>query len=125
MKILEVSVGGWFQRTILDLAEIYDFVSEGTSPLELDKAILSKNRAALNISDFSMTVGQLESVVFTTHDGIMVKIFEDGLITLRLLSPATETKESISKLTNYYESILSPAISYIFSRRKRERENKR
>lgn len=115
MKILEVSVGGWFQRTILHLAEIYDFVSEGTSPLELDKAILSKNRAALNISDFSMTVGQLESVVFTTHDGIMVKIFEDGLITLRLLSPATETKESISKLTNYYESILSPAISYIFS----------
>ncbi len=115
MKISEISIGGWFQRTTLHLAEIYDFISEGTSPLALEQTELTRLRDSLDINEYSMEVGELETITFTTKDNVKVKIFEDGLITLRLLSPSGETKESIEKLTDYYENTLSPAISYIFS----------
>jgi hypothetical protein len=115
MKISEISIGGWFQRTVLHLAEIYDFISEGTSPLALEQTELSRLRESLNILEYGLQVGQLETITFSTKDGVKVKIFEDGLITLRLISPSTDTKESIEKLTGYYENLLSPAISYLFS----------
>ena len=31
MEIKRVYIGGWFQRTMLQLSELYDFLSEGTS----------------------------------------------------------------------------------------------
>lgn len=37
MNIEKIYIGGWFQRTTLQLSEIYDFVREGTSALNLDK----------------------------------------------------------------------------------------
>ena len=37
MKIQKIYIGGWFQRTTLQLSEIYDFLRDGESKLELDK----------------------------------------------------------------------------------------
>ena len=42
MKIERIYIGGWFQRTTLQLSEIYDFVRDGTSQLKLDKNKLQK-----------------------------------------------------------------------------------
>lgn len=36
MKIEKIYIGGWFQRTMLQLTEIYDFLREGKSKLALD-----------------------------------------------------------------------------------------
>lgn len=115
MKVLEISVGGWFQRTTLHLAEIYDFISEGSSPLDLNKDKLFELKKNLSIEDYSLETENLERVVYTTTSGIIVKIFEDGLITLHLRDFLGEEREGISILTSYYEDVLSPAISYLFS----------
>ena len=37
MKISNVYIGGWFQRTMLQLTEIYDFLRNCDSKLNLDK----------------------------------------------------------------------------------------
>ncbi len=36
MKISNVYIGGWFQRTMLQLSEIYDFLRDCKSQLDLD-----------------------------------------------------------------------------------------
>ena len=42
MKISNVYVGGWFQRTMLQLSEIYDFLRDGSSQLALDPEKLAE-----------------------------------------------------------------------------------
>ncbi len=37
MKISNVYIGGWFQRTMLQLSEVYDFLRNGESQLKLNK----------------------------------------------------------------------------------------
>jgi hypothetical protein len=54
-------------------------------------------------------------VLYTTSTNIKIKLFEDGLITLHLVGFYGEIQEGISTLTNYYEAVLSPAVSYLFS----------
>jgi hypothetical protein len=117
MKVQELAIGGWFQRTTLHLAELYDFISEGTSPLDLDPERLQKLRTSLDISSqgISFEVNELECVIYTTNTNIKIKLFEDGLITLHLVGFSGEIQKGISTLTDYYETVLSPAVSYLFS----------
>ena len=51
MNISKIYIGGWFQRTTLQLSEIYDFVREGTSELALDKKKLVKLHNDLNMKE--------------------------------------------------------------------------
>ena len=37
MKITNVYIGGWFQRTMLQLSEIYDFLRDAKTKLNLDQ----------------------------------------------------------------------------------------
>lgn len=116
MNIEKIYVGGWYQRTTLQLSEIYDFVREGTSELALDKKKLVKLHNDLNMKEVEYGVDGLEYLMITTQDDIQVKIFEDGLI---VLSDADVNEFSLFKdidnLADYYENRLSPAISYLFS----------
>lgn len=119
MKIENIYIGGWFQRTTLQLSEIYDFLKYAESELDLDKKKLVKLRDNLNISrDFGVSyhVEGLECLKFSTNDNINIKIFEDGLIVINKkdIESITMFKE-IDSLAEYYEKKLSPAISYIFS----------
>ena len=41
MKINNVYVGGWFQRTMLQLSEIYDFLRDGKTQLDIEKNLAS------------------------------------------------------------------------------------
>lgn len=47
MKINNVYIGGWFQRTMLQLSEIYDFLREATTKLALDQDKLIEYRKNL------------------------------------------------------------------------------
>lgn len=112
--IQKIYVGGWFQRTTLHLSEIFNFLTEGTSPLDLDPKKLLALKEALHLESVALDLAGMELIVLRTKDGIEVKIFEDGLIVLGK-EPSEDTKQSIADLTAYYETRLSPAFSYIFS----------
>lgn len=116
MKISNVYIGGWFQRTMLQLSEIYDFLREGKSQLNLDPEKLLEFRKNLGIGKIEYGVAGEEYVKFTTSDSISVKVFEDGLIVLNNYNVSEETLfADIDKVTDYYETKLSPAFSYLFS----------
>ncbi len=116
MKIDNVYVGGWFQRTMLQLSEIYDFLRDGRSQLDLDPEKLQEFRKELGIGKIEYGVLGEEYVEFTTNVDITVKIFEDGLITLNNTNVSEDTLfADIDHVTDYYEHKLSPAFSYLFS----------
>lgn len=116
MKLEKIYIGGWFQRTTLQLSEIYDFLREGTSQLALDKKKLTKLHNALQIKELHYAVDGLEYIMLVTNLRINVKIFEDGLIVLNS-DDITEFSlfNDIDSLADYYENRLSPTFSYLFS----------
>src|SRR3989338_9863937 len=61
-----------------------------------------------------MKIDSLDYILFLSKSEIEIKIYEDGLI---VLSKKREggAEANINGLTDYYETKLSPAISYIFS----------
>lgn len=116
MKINSIYIGGWFQRTMLQLTEIYDFLREGKSNLNLDPSKLMEFRKALQIGKIDYGVAGEEYVEFTTAVNIKVRVFEDGLITLKNNTVSEDTLfADISHVTDYYENKLSPAFNYLFS----------
>lgn len=116
MKISDVYIGGWFQRTMLHLTEIYDFLRSNKTQLKLDLDKMEEYRKALEIGMLNYGVQGMEYIEFTTALNIRVKIFEDGLIILNNKNVSEDTLFSdIEKVKDYYENKLSPAISYLFS----------
>lgn len=114
MQIQKVYVGGWFQRTRLHLSEIYDFLKDADSPLPLDKQKLSDLRRKLFIAQVEIKIDYLEYIHIATESGIVVHIYEDGLIVLHT-DHSQDLSNDIASLTSYYEEKLSPAFSYLFS----------
>ncbi len=116
MVISNVYVGGWFQRTMLQLSEIYDFLRECKTELKLDKDKLQEFRKNLNIGKIEYGVAGEEYIKYTTSENISVKIFEDGLIVLNNHNVSEDTLfTDIEKVTDYYENRLSPSLNYLFS----------
>lgn len=116
MKISNVYIGGWFQRTMLQLSEIYDFLRECKTQLKLDETKLTEFRKNLEIGKIDYGVSGEEFIEFTTALNIKVKIFEDGLIVLNNENVSEDTLfADINHVTDYYENRLSPAINYLFS----------
>ena len=116
MKISNVYIGGWFQRTMLQLSEIYDFLRECKSQLDLDPERLDELRKDLEIGKIDYGVAGEEYIEFTTALNIKVKIFEDGLIILNNQKVSEDTLfADIDHVTDYYENKLSRAFNYLFS----------
>lgn len=116
MKISNVYIGGWFQRTMLQLTEIYDFLRECKSQLNLDSDKLQEFRKSLEIGKIDYGVDGEEYIEFITALNIKVKIFEDGLITVNNHNVTEDTLfADLDKVTDYYENKLSPALNYLFS----------
>ncbi len=116
MKISNIYVGGWFQRTMLQLSEIYDFLRAGKSQLNLNQKKLDEYLKNLEIGNINYGVSGEEYVEFTTAQNIKVKIFEDGLIVLNNEHVSVDTLFfDITQVTDYYEKKLSPAFNYLFS----------
>lgn len=116
MKIKSIYIGGWFQRTMLQLSEIYDFLRDGSSQTNLDKDKLLSLRDNLRVESIEYGVASEEFVAFTTEEHIKVKLFEDGLMTVSSTQVSEPTMfADIERLRGYYEERLSPAINYLFS----------
>lgn len=118
MIVEKIHVGGWFQRTTLHLSEIYDFLKEADSPLDLDKGKLKALHAALRLKRVELKVDDLEYIHIEAGEGFLIDVFEDGLIVLSTDAAgndAPELRARITALTSYYEKTLSPALSFLFS----------
>lgn len=116
MKIKSVYIGGWFQRTMLQLSEIYDFLRKAETHLDLSHKKLVDLRDNLEIGQVEYGVSGEEYLYFTTGQDIAVKIFEDGLIVLKKQTVSEETLlMDAKKVQEYYENRLSPALNYLFS----------
>lgn len=116
MKIEKIYIGGWFQRTMLHLTEVYNFIKDGESYLRLDKKKLLNYRDGLEIAELRFGTSGFEFIEFQTRNGLTVKIVEDGLIMLSSSVPdADKMQDKIDELAKYYEERLSPAINYLFS----------
>lgn len=116
MNITNVYIGGWFQRTMLQLSEIYDFLRDCKSQLALDPEKLDEFRKNLQIGKIDYGVAGEEYIEFTTALNIKVKIFEDGLIILNNDKVSEDTLfADLDHVTDYYEKKLSPAFNYLFS----------
>lgn len=75
MNISNVYIGGWFQRTMLQLSEIYDFLRNCKSKLDLDENKLMEYRKQLSIGKIDYGVSGEEYIKFTTSYSITVTIF--------------------------------------------------
>ncbi len=116
MKISNIYIGGWFQRTMLQLTEIYDFLRACKTQLNLNHKKLEEYHKNLEIGKIDYGVSGEEYVEFTTSFDISVKIFEDGLIVLNNNNVSENTLlADVAKTTDYYENRLSPAFNYLFS----------
>ena len=116
MKIGSVSVGGWFQRTTLQLSEIYDFLRGEKVQLKLEQKKVDQFRKNLEMGNLEYGSSGEDYIIFSTAQGISIKIFEDGLIVLNNHAVSEETLFSdIEKVKDYYETRLSPALNYLFS----------
>lgn len=116
MEISSIYIGGWFQRNMLQLTEIYDFLRTCSSKLNLEQEKLDEYHKGLGIGKIEYGVLGEEYVLFTTSYNITVKVFEDGLIVLKNTEVSENTLfADIDKLKDYYENKLSPAFSYLFS----------
>ena len=116
MKINSIFVGGWFQRTTLQLSEIYDFLRGEEVQIKLQQKKVDEFRKNLEIGNLEYGSSGEEYLIFSTAEGINVKIFEDGLIVLNNVTVSEETLFSdIEKVKDYYETRLSPAFNYLFS----------
>lgn len=100
---------------MLHLNEIYEFLQDGSSHLPLSESRLVKNREVLGITKLELVVEGFETIKFQTHNGISVKILEDGLITLGKAANAKDIEADLAEITTYYEKIFSPTLSYLFS----------
>jgi hypothetical protein len=114
MDAKRIYIGSWFQRTTLHLSEVYDFMTTGESPLDLDKKKLKKLKNNLNLVSVEDIHDDFEYIKATTKNGITLKIYEDGLITLSR-DPEGDIKDDIKLITSYYEKELSAGLKYIFS----------
>jgi len=113
---MTVSFGGWYQRTTLHLSEVFDFLSFGSSKLDLDKGELERLRRKVGMTDISRESGYLEYVSGRTEDGILMRYYEDGLYILESeVNDISSVNDEKMKLEEYWNSSLNPALSFIFS----------
>ena len=67
MKITNVYIGGWFQRTMLQLTEIYDFLRDARTQLDLDHEKLQELRKNLGIGKIDYGVDGEEFVELSAY----------------------------------------------------------
>lgn len=112
-SIFTVTFGGWYQRTTLHLSEIYDLLARGKSSLKLSPPKLEAFHQSFGFTSVTRETGDFEYVKAITSSGIEIRYYEDGLYVLS--QETSDIKSTESKLKSYFDNILHPAISYIFS----------
>jgi hypothetical protein len=112
-SLFTVTFGGWYQRTTLHLSEIYDLLARGKSNLDLSPSKLEAFHQSFGFTSVTREMGDFEYVKAITSSGIEIRYYEDGLYVLT--QDSSDIKSAENKLKSYFDNVLHPAISYIFS----------
>ena len=112
-EISKVYFGGWYQRTTLHLTEIFNFLADARSDLDLSKQKLLVLKTELRLKLVTREAGYLEYVRAVSEQGIEIRYYEDGLYVLSIESHNVPRAKEI--LRDYYDSAFAPAMAYIFS----------
>lgn len=115
MQIETVYIGGWFQRTTLHLSEIFDFLSRKKSSLDFSEHDLAKFHDALKLKHVTRENWLLEYIDAQVTKEMKFRVYEDGLIVLEHEGRA-DSSQVFNRLEQYYDTALSPAISFLFSK---------
>lgn len=113
-QIENIYLGYWYQRTTLHLSEIYDFLKNAKSPLDLERKKLEKFQTDLQVKNLEMKIGYFEYLEFQSRENILARVYEDGLTTFEI-KPSDNLRQDLKELNSYFEKYFSPAISYLFS----------
>lgn len=112
----KLTYGGWYQRTTLHLSEIYDLFAMGKSYLSLSKEKLTKLHKNLNFESVTREAGYFEFIKARTKEGMGIRYYEDGLYVLETeLDDLDALDKAKELLETYFNDVLNPATSYIFS----------
>lgn len=108
-----ITFGGWYQRTTMHLTEVFQFLTDGTSRLNLDENKLLEYRKKLDIKKVERKSDYLEYIEVETKEKITFRYYEDGLYVFE--TEESDLENDIKRLKRYFEERYKPAIDYLFS----------
>ena len=113
MRIKQIYLGTWFQRTSLHLKELYRFLKfqKGQPGLGEDRLQHLWNNLNVKKVEFIGNNEFDEIVVLCGH--IIVSVTEDGIILLT--TKETDIKKAKNNLESFYTEFFAPMLSYLFS----------
>src|SRR3989339_901926 len=95
MRSEKIFIGGWYQRTMLHLSEIYDFLKDASSPLNLNAKKLKDLRKRLDIESMEMKMGDFEYIEIKKNE---FEIYRGDK--LYIINNVSEKSETIEKIIN-------------------------
>lgn len=110
---MQVTVGGWYPRTVLHLGEVYKYLSEVKGE-GLNTKKLQRLHKDLNLKSVEFCYANIDKVVATTKSNLKIIYTEDGLYEVSKKTQSPKKDEQI--LNDYLENKFLAAISYLFSR---------
>ena len=113
LKIENIYLGTWFQRTSLHLREFFYFLETGKSQLGLDQAKLAYFYRKLNPAQVRWGEKEVFDNVTAKFDELEMAFFEDGIILIK--KEYQDLKKDLRILREFYEKKFSPTISYLYS----------
>ncbi len=116
MHVERMYTGSWFPRTQLHLKEYYQFLTEGTSLLPIDSALLKATRKHLSPKEVHYvglaSEGRFDHVN-ADIGGLHTVYFEDGLLVAHM--EVTRIADDLKRLHRVYDEKMLPALGVLFS----------
>lgn len=113
MKIKQIYLGSWFQRTSLHLKELFHFLKSCESAGNLEKERLEHLWEALQVQEVEFIGDSEFDQVQALCRNVSVSVSEDGIILLT--TDATEVKKAKKILESFYTEYFAPALTFLFS----------
>lgn len=114
MKIKQIYLGTWFQRTSLHLKELFQFLKYKKVALELDKERMEHLWESLQVEQVEFVGNNEFDEVVAVCKEVTLSVTEDGIILLT--TDEKDIKKAKKILESFYTEFLAPALSFLFSR---------
>jgi hypothetical protein len=114
MKIKQIYLGTWFQRTSLHLKELYEFLKQKKVATELEGERMEHIWESLNIKNVEFIGNNEFDEVLAQCGKVLVSVTEDGIILLT--TDEINIPKAKKLLESFYTEFLAPALSFLFSR---------
>ncbi len=114
MKIQQIYLGTWFQRTSLHLKELYKFLKYKTTKLDLERERLEHLWENLQIEKVEFFGnGEFDEIQVLCRN-VLVRVSEDGIILLTTSETNSEKAKRI--LESFYTEYFAPTLTFLFSK---------